>query len=185
MPPPAVSLKDAAKPLATVALVNPGFESTPDARGGAPEGWDWVQHAGPPSYAFTIDDRVRHAGRHSLRIDNTGPEPYGMLYQGIDATAWRGRTLRLSAWLRTEGALGNHFGRGAGLTLFAMRGGYPVTHAQMRNNAVHGSVDWTRYEITLKIPPQAARIELGVSLYGPGKAWIDDVALDVVEDAGA
>ena len=95
---------------------------------------------------------------------------------------YRGKTLRLSAWLRTEATTGNRFGSGAGLKLHSVRGGYPLDVAEMRRNAVHGSTDWTRYEISLKVPAEAEQIEAGLVLFGPGKAWIDDVALDVVAD---
>jgi hypothetical protein len=183
-PPPAVPPDKAAKPVARIALANAGFESAAVAVLGMPEGWSTVQHAGPKSYTFTPDAAVKRAGERSLRVTNVGPEPYGSIYQTIEAAPYRGRTLRLSAWLRTEATTGNRFGSGAGLKLHAARGGYPVEIAEMRRDAVHGTTDWTRYEIRLKVPAEANQIEAGVSLYGPGSVWIDDVALDVVDEPG-
>ena len=72
-------------------------------------------------------------------------------------------------------------GAGVGLKLHAVRSGYAVGFAQMKKDAVRGTTDWTRYEIALRIPPDADDIEVGLTMYGPGTAWLDDVALDVLE----
>ncbi len=181
LPPPAVPPDKAARPLAGVPLVNAGFESTVPGKLGAPEGWWVIQHAGPLSYTFEPDAAVRRGGERSLRVRNVGPEPFGAVYQVVQAAPYRGRTLRFSAWVRTEGTAGNRFGAGAGLKLHSMRGGYPLDVAEMRRNAVHGTTEWTRYEITLKIPQEADQLEAGLVLFGPGTAWLDDAALDVVE----
>jgi hypothetical protein len=56
----------------------------------------------------------------------------------------------------------------------------------MRRNAVHGTTDWTRYEVVLAVGSEADQIEVGMNLFGPGIAWIDGTTLDVVEPgAGA
>ena len=179
-PPPAVPPEKAAKAIASIALVNPGFESTRPGQLGAPDGWWAVQHAGPKSYTFELDTAKARSGERSLRVENVGPEPFGSIYQKVAAAAHRGRMLRLAAWVRTQDAKGNRFGAGAGLILHAMRGGYPVAHIMMRKDAIAGTTDWTRYEVRLAIPADADEIELGLNLYGPGIAWLDDVALDVV-----
>jgi hypothetical protein len=181
-PPPAVPPEKAVRPLASIPMVNPGFESTKPGKVGAPEGWWAIQHAGPDSYVFEHDSKVKHSGERSIRVTNIGPEPFGSIYQTIPAIAFRGKTLRFSAWVRTEGTVGNRFGTGAGLKLHAVRGGYPLEVAEMRNDAVHGTVEWARYEIALRIPDEAEAVEVGMLVFGPGIAWLDDTALDVVPD---
>ena len=181
LPPPAVASEASAKSLVTVPLANPGFESTQPGKLGAPDGWWAVQHAGPTSYTFTLDTTSKRSGERSLRIDNVGPEPFGSLFQRIDALPWRGKTLRLAGWIRTEGTTGNRYGSGAGLNVHAIRGGYSREASQMRKNAVHGTTGWTRYEVVLDLSNEAEQIELGLNLFGPGSAWLDDVTLDVVE----
>lgn len=183
--PRAVPPEKAAKPLASIALVNAGFESTRPGQLGAPEGWWAVQHAGPESYTFTLDTTKPRSGARSLRMENIGPEPFGTVFQKIDAVPLRGRTLRFAAWVRTEGAAGNRYGAGAGLNLHAMKGGYPIAHVMMRKDAVRGTTDWARYEVALKVPNDADHIEVGLNLFGPGIAWLDDVALDVIEAPAA
>jgi hypothetical protein len=179
--PPAVAPEEAARPLAAIALANPGFESTRPGKLGAPDGWWAVQHAGPESYTFTVDTEVRRSGQRSLRMENVGPEPFGTIYQSIDATPYRGKTLRFAAWIRTDGAQGNRFGTGAGLHLQSSRSGFPRDTAPMRRNAVSGTTAWTRYELVLAVADDVDRVEIGLNLFGPGIAWLDDATLDVIE----
>jgi hypothetical protein len=180
--PPAVPPEKAAKALASIRLENPGFESTEPGRLGAPPGWWAVQHAGPESYRFTLDRTDPKSGKQSLRVENIGPEPFGTVYQYVDATAHRGRTLRFAAWVRTQDTKGNVYASGAGLHLQSQRaGGYPRDTALMRKNAVAGTTGWTRYELSLVVAEDVTRVEVGLNLFGPGIAWIDDAALDVVE----
>jgi hypothetical protein len=161
-------------------LINAGFESEPSGPAGNPEGWRSLQHAGDPSYKFEQDGEVRHSGDKSLRISNIGREPFGSIYQTLPATTMRGRTVQLAAWLLTEGASGNRFGKGASLHLQAMKAGHPIAHNHGRDQAAIGTSDWTRREITLHVPADAEQLELGVTLFGPGRAWVDDFVLTVV-----
>ena len=160
----------------SMSLVNPGFESRNPGLHGNPEGWTTVQHAGPLSYTFKLDTETRRGGERSLRIDNVGPEPFGQIFQQLSAAALRGKTVRLSAWLKTKDATGG----GAGLTLQAMQGGATIAHNHMTGNTLKGTADWTRHEITLAIPKEADRVEVGAMLQGPGTLWLDDVELDVI-----
>lgn len=161
-----------------VKLVNPGFESTKPGVRGDPEGWTAIQHAGPLSYTFKLDADVRHDGASSLRIDNVGPEPFGAVFQFLPATGLAGKTLKLSAQLRTRDVKGSGTGGGAVLTLQAMQGGATIAYNHMRDAPVAGTTDWKRYEIALAIPRAATRVEVGATLHGPGTLWLDDVELE-------
>jgi len=164
---------------APVAIVNPGFESTKPGVRGDPEGWTAIQHAGPLSYTFKRDADVRHGDAASLRVDNVGPEPFGAVFQQLSAATLRGRTVRLTAWLRTRGVSGSGTGGGAVLTLQAMQGGALLAHEHMAATPVKGTTDWTRCEIALAIPRAADQVEIGAMLHGPGTMWLDDVELAV------
>lgn len=165
-----------------VALVNPGFESTKPGMLGNPEGWFSIQHAGDLSYTFKLDSRDPHAGERSVRVDNVGPEPFGAIYQQLPAAAHRGRRLRLGAWLRTEDARGSATGGGAVLMLQAMQGGAPLAWNHMKDAPVQGTTPWKRYVVELEVPVAADQIEVGAMLHGPGRAWLDDVELEVTRD---
>jgi hypothetical protein len=69
------------------------------------------------------DATVRRSSLRSLRISNRGSEPFGAIMQTLRDPTLRGRTVRFSAWLRTDSASGNGFGGGGALNVQAMRNG--------------------------------------------------------------
>lgn len=164
-----------------ITLKNPGFETGVVDRSGNPEGWVSIQHAGDLSYRFEPDEKIQHGGQRSLRITDVGREPFGSLYQILPASRYRNRVLVFSAWLRTQDAVGNRYGRGAALKLQAMKAGYSVAHNHGKDVAVGGTSDWIRREVSLLVPADAEQIEVGVTLFGSGAVWIDDAELRLKE----
>jgi hypothetical protein len=173
-PPPSAAPAPAPAPAAPsgVSLANPGFEST--ARGrrdNDPEGWFSHQHAGEVSYRFGVDTANPRSGARSLRIDNVGPEPYGAIAQSVNAAPHRGKTARLSGWLRTRDS------ENASLTLIMLANGVPLANNFMADSPVKGTTAWQRYTITLPVPPSTEFIEVGAMMQGKGTLWLDDVEL--------
>lgn len=162
-----------------VPLVNPGFESNRPGVEGAPEGWTAIQHAGEESYDFALDSGRKKSGTQSMRIKRIGPEPYGTVMQVIDAAPLAGKTVRLSAWMRTEDIPAN--ARGAGLVLTAMRGSSILAWEFMKRARLRGTTDWQRVSIELALPARTTRLEAGATLEGAGTAWVDDFELEIVE----
>ena len=185
--PPVASSAPATRPVAAPAaapagpqraiLTNAGFESTQPGPRGDPEGWFSFQHAGPVSYQFSVDAAERHGGERSLRIDNTGPEIYGSIAQGVDARPWRGKVARLSGWVKTRDADDG----GAVLTLLALQTGATLAHNFMPDAPIKGTTGWKRYTITLVLPPSTDKLEVGAMLRGRGSVWLDDVELEIGE----
>lgn len=171
--PAAPAPKPAASPFGVV-IVNPGFESTVRGRrNNDPEGWFSHQHAGEPSYRFAVDTANPRSGARSLRIENIGPEPYGAITQTIDAKPYRGKTVRLTGWMRTQDT------ENAVLTLAAMSNGIPLANNFMADAQVKGTTGWTRYTITLPVANNAEFVEVGAMMQGKGTAWLDDVEVGV------
>jgi hypothetical protein len=161
-------------PARGVSLVNPGFESTvPGRRNNDPEGWFSHQHAGDVSYRFAVDTSEPHSGQRSLRIDNVGPEPYGAIAQTVDARPYRGKTARVSGWLRTRDSAN------AGLTITVLANGVPLANDFMADAAVKGTTGWKRYTLALPVAPNAEFVEIGAMMQGKGSLWLDDVELQV------
>ena len=50
----------------------------------------------------------------------------------------------------------------------------------MQNRPIKGTSDWTRYEIVLDVPQNAAAIAFGIRLRGKGQVWLDDVQFAIV-----
>lgn len=159
------------------SLANAGFESTERGPRGDPQGWFSFQHAGPLSYKFTVDATERSSGERSLRIDNTGPEIYGAIAQGLDARPWRGKVARLSASVKTRDADDG----GAVLTLLALQSGATLAQNFMPDAPIKGTTGWKRYTITLTLPANTDKVEVGAMLRGRGSMWFDDVELEIVE----
>jgi hypothetical protein len=95
----------------------------------------------------------------------------GTLMQSFSAAAWRGKTVRVSAWMRLEPASVNDYGQiwiGVDRT--------PNVAAQPLR-----SETWTQNEIRIRIPADASFIKFGVSSVGKGKVWVDDVSFETVQ----
>lgn len=165
---------------APIALVNPGFDSKEPGDGDSPKGWYSSQHTGSVSYDFALDSGRRKSGTHAMRIKNIGPEPWGTVAQVIPATAYAGKTVRLSAWVRTEGVPAGR-NNGVSLLLLAQRGGQLLAHVPSKGGRVQGDTDWARRTVELELPPATNRIEFGATLEGAGTAWVDGFELEVVE----
>jgi hypothetical protein len=125
------------------------------------------------------------------------PSPVANLMQSFSAGAYKGKTVRLRAWLRVEPSRPEDSVR-AWLRLGAFG---PEDRAQMwlridRGNRQNGFLDtmddrpvrsseWTRCEIVSRVFEDATFINLGVMAIGRGHVWVDDVSFDVVPNSEA
>jgi len=110
----------------------------------------------------------------------TAPGQVGNLMQSFSAAAYRGKTVRLRAWLRVEavapGDRGNMWlqeDRPSGKQAFS---------ADLDERAVR-SPDWTLCELTGRIHSDAQFLRFGFSSIGHGRVWIDSVSFEVVYGA--
>jgi serine/threonine-protein kinase len=73
----------------------------------------------------------------------------------------RGKMQRI--WMRTDG-----------------REKRSLTFDNMKNRAIKGTGDWTKYQVVLDVPQEAEAIHFGGILSGKGRLWVDDISLDIV-----
>jgi hypothetical protein len=159
------------------------------APGKAPPGW-FVPSL-PKDADYLVE--LRRAGCRSgvgcavVLVPANVPRPVGNMMQSFSAAAYRGRTVRLRAWLRLEGLF---------VAASSIRFPGPDDRAQMwlnveRANHQKGfsdnmddrpvrSSDWTRCEIVAQIDDDAQFINFGVMSIGGGRVWVDDVSFEVV-----
>jgi hypothetical protein len=157
----------------SIALVNPDFESAPRANGSI-EGWAIGQHAGPPSYKFEVDSSVSAAGKASLRIERTRDQVYGMISQLVPISAYAGRTIELTAQMKTDDV-----GPKGWELMLTFTGGVPdPRHAA---TPLSGTQDFQKVTIRTPVPVGAQKVEIAALLHDRGTAWIDDVHLRVVQ----
>lgn len=163
-------------PGEAIALQNPGFVG--EANGRIP-GWSMLEHASGNSYTFVADTEHFTSPPSSVRIRRHGREIYGIMEQRVRAKPeWANRTVRLSAYLRTQGATGT----GAALMLQA-RNGYEhiLVNDHMDDRRVRGDQPWRQYAVQFKVPPSTWWLQVGVMLENEGTLWADDVKLELVD----
>lgn len=141
-----------------------------------PAGWDRI---GGRGYEVTLDATGGRGGTACVRLRGIDPREgrFTGVAQTVDASPWRGKRLRLSAWIRSEDmdGWGGLFMR---IDDDELR---PLGFGNNRNAPVGGTTGWSRYQVVLDVPGQAREIQFGVHLNGKGVLWADDFALDPLE----
>ena len=117
---------------------------------------------------MTIDSDGAYAGRGSFHMQRTQPQVYGSLEQTLDARAYAGKTVELSAMLKTQGV----GAEGWKLYITAQMPG-----SMAYSTGLTGSTGWKRDAVQLRIPANAHQLTVGVTLLGAGEGWMDDVEL--------
>jgi len=109
-------------------------------------------------------------------------EAFGLLDQRIEAAAYRGKRVRLRAAIRTE-VTGP--GNQAYLWLHVTKKwAFPPSTAfydDMSDRPITNR-EWQEYEILGEVPEDAEIIDYGMALVGDGRAWIDAVSVEVVNE---
>lgn len=168
--------ESALPPGQPIALANASFNGDAQGRIG-----DWlaVEHNVGKSYTFVADTAQPRSAPSSARIQRYGPEIYGVLEQRLVAKPeWRGKTVRLSGYLRSAGINGT----GGALVMQAIDGsGSVLAHDHMDGRRVLGDTPWRQYSVQLKLPPTTWFVQVGVMLEEGGTLWADDLALDIMD----
>lgn len=157
----------------------PGGARNLDFRKGL-EGWSTTangDNATPnPYYAVGIDPVVQRNGVHAAFLQSSAlqPEGYGALRQDASAKPYRGRRIRLSGYLKTEGIRDY-----AGFMLSLLDTTSDRTWA-MAKHPILGTTDWRRYEYVVDVPKDCRMIMIGASMKGPGKVWASEYRLEFV-----
>ena len=141
-----------------------------------PAGW-YKAGSQRDAYDIGIDNALVHGGRGSGYIKSAAAEDgkFGTLMQNIKADQYRGKNVRLSAFMKTSGA---EQGAWVWVRIDDTEGSLLDN---MHDRIVKGTTDWQRYELVLPVSRTAAGIAFGIGLSGRGQAWIDDVKLEAVD----
>jgi hypothetical protein len=162
----------------SLTVVSPARATAPEP----PKGW--IQAGQDPAdYEMAVDPTGGRNGGACAYIKAKTPEAktFGTLMQQFDASEYKDKRLRLSAWVKSAGVR-----KWAGLWM-RIDGppdgrGFPAALGfdNMQNRPIKGTTDWTRYEVVLDVTKQAVAVNFGILLSGAGQAWLDGVAFDVV-----
>jgi hypothetical protein len=148
------------------------------ARAQVPKGW-YVAGSHPKEYEMIVDRATKHSGSASATIRYKQDEPatgFGTLMQTFKADEYRGKRLRLTGYVKSEGVAD-----WAGLWV-RVDGAEKTSLAfdNMMDRKIEGTTDWMKYSVALDVPEDAAAIAFGVLMAGKGQVWLDDVAFDIV-----
>ena len=153
-------------------VVNGGFEQSA-ANAPMPESWRG------DTTVYSLDRTVKRSGEASLKYVNTDPNRYRLAAQKLPLQP--GRKYAFSVWVKTDQILGQESGATVCLEWQGqdgkwMGGRYP--------SGVKGTADWTRVEGIVRLPKEAATVNLQcyVRKGMTGTAWFDDVSVEQIVD---
>ncbi|APV50652.1 hypothetical protein BWI17_13715 [Betaproteobacteria bacterium GR16-43] len=156
-----------------IALKNPGFETAMPANSSCAPGWGCSAHSDLSSFTFTLDATGPAEGAASFRVQRVKREPWALVLQAVEDARLRGKRLRFSLSVRTEDVA-----EGAGIFMVAQNaGGTSITHDKA---LLKGTTPWTRQSLEFVVPEATQIFEVGVTLEGPGRVWIDAARLEIL-----
>ena len=149
-----------------------------------PHGW-FANGSALGDYTVATDKVVTYQGHPSVSISAKKPDSTGFagIMQSISANDYKGRRVRLSAYLRTRDVVGDG-SRGAHLW-FRVDGPNQkmLGFDNMDTRPVKGNTEWTKYEIVLDVPTESIGLAYGSFLNGSGASWVASFKLEEVSDA--
>ena len=132
-------------------------------------------------YRLRLDAEVAHSGASSMRLaarGNRRRSQWAASVQMVDATAYRGKRMRLGGYLR-----GDDLGSG-GLWVRVdgiLEGRYAMLALDnSEGRRIEETQEWEARDIVIDIPPEGVTILLGAMITGDGTLWVDDLAFDAV-----
>ena len=146
------------------------------AMGAVPTGWNFypVKH-----YEVEQDGTVAKDGTHSAKLTGAKQaKQFAALNQGVSPVPYRGKRVRYTAWMRSEGVVD-----WAGSWMRVDAGKKSTAFDNMQKRALKGDQDWKQVSIVLDVHPKATTLVYGMLLSGPGTVWLDDVKLEIVDDS--
>lgn len=157
-----------------IKLLNPSFEEP--AVGPRAPGWGPSQHTGPTrDYEWSVVTDAASEGKSSYRIHRLRPQAFGLINQVVVVEAHAGKTLELSAMLKTEDV-----GPEGWLLVVNIESRNAILE-QVRSDPATGKHDFKCYKVRFKLPANAYELKIGVMLLDAGTGWVDDVKLRVVD----
>lgn len=150
------------------------------AHAATPPGWFvYVTGTATTDFEAGTEASTRTSGATSAFIrattDNHG---FATLMQTIDATAYQGKRVRFSGYLRTKEA-------GKGQLWMRVDGAdkKPAAFDNMEDRALQGDKAWQHFDVVLDVPGNARDIAFGVLLQNRGEVWADGLAFEVVDQS--
>jgi hypothetical protein len=141
-----------------------------------PRGW-FLAGTKPAEYEAGVDADQLYQGHASafLKSKTQSVDGFGTLMQSIRAEQYKGKRVRLSGFVKSQGVVS-----WAGLWMRVDQGKDMVAIDNMQDRPVKGTTDWQRYDVVLNVPPDSTGISFGILLDGAGEVWLSSTKFGVV-----
>jgi len=151
------------------------FHKSPDSH---VNGWK-LAGMDPRSYESGIDRNVKYSGSVSAFIASKTQDStkWTTLMQTIKADKYKGKRIRLSAWIKTE-----NLNNWVGLWMRVDKGALSPAFDNMNKRRIKGTTDWKQYYVVLDVDSTSDDIAFGLLIEGGGKAWVDDIKIESVDN---
>jgi hypothetical protein len=108
----------------------------------------------------------------------SSPKDLGTIEQVVEASAFRGKRIKYTGHLRTEGAKA-----GAGAIWFRAENanGAVLAFQSTEGRSISSGDRWPEHSIVIDVPSQATVVLFGAFLVGPGSLWLDDLHVVAVD----
>jgi hypothetical protein len=138
-----------------------------------PIGWS-AEQSTTGQYQAGVDRDFRYDGDPTLSLRSLVPHPSGNVevIQAVTARQYRGRRVKLSAFLRSA--------NGSAQGSILLRAGPTPAEAAFDHVSLYGAGAWKKCELVLDIPMLSDRIEFGVRMTGAGTLWAARFSLEHV-----
>jgi hypothetical protein len=127
---------------------------------------------------------IRRTGCHTglgcaiVRAPPNAPSPVASLMQSFNAATYKGRTVRLRAWLRLEAA---DPGDRAQMFVSVDRANHQTGFFDNMSDRPVRSPDWTFCEIVCPVDVDATFVNFGFLSIGKGAVWVDEVSFEILK----
>lgn len=147
-------------------IQNPGFEKRDVKNESMPDGFVFGKYSDGKGTA-SIDDKIVHSGKYSLRVEKSNNEGWVSAYQTKTIPALTApRKFSISVWMLAEDAKGS-----------VIVWGDDGVKRQVQWTSIanfHGSFDWKKISGTVNFPAGVKSITLSVRILAKCVIWIDD-----------
>lgn len=148
--------------------------------GKLPPSWFLPKPSQDAGFRAEISETNPKQGKHCALLASGDKAGFGNLITSVDASAYRGKRVRFKAAVRSEVA------RGAPL-MFWIRVDRANDETGFFDNMADRPItskEWAYYETAGDVADDASRISIGLMFNGTGRAWIDDVSLEIIGKIG-
>ena len=160
-----------------IPVKNAGFEEA--MKGIRIPGWSRTQHAGVRAYEIARDSDTFSEGKHSIRMQRTTEQAYGLISQQVTAPDIGGQMIEFSASLKTR-----EVGELGWIMVMTFKQHSSILN-QVRAEPVSGDTDWTQVVLKAQAPAATTTIDFGFMLSDGGTGWADNVGLRSIQPDAA